>query len=205
MTEQASVTMYATNLFELLAELQGIRRKIKLPDGQEESDSHHALSLALVSFELCKNLYLDIDYEKLLIYALVHDFPGPITGDKPTLMMSASELDEKYRKEQDSLPILREKLRNYPSILREFDNYSRLDSREAAIVFILDKAYPNWTHFHDSGSDLKSLGARTREDFDAWYSRVVEKIDKRLNIDAPKEAIWILRDSYEKVAKHVYG
>ena len=75
-------------LSELLGEMGDIKRGTRLPNGESEPDSHHCFMLALTAYEVCKKIGLALDFEKLLLYGLVHDLPEIINGDVWTLKLS---------------------------------------------------------------------------------------------------------------------
>ncbi len=71
-------------LSRLLGEFGQIKRMAKLPNGDDETDSHHSFSLALTAYELAAQFAPELDQRKILLYSLVHDLPELITGDVNT-------------------------------------------------------------------------------------------------------------------------
>ncbi len=191
------------HLSDLLAKYEEIKRAIKLPHGENESDSHHAFSLAMISYDICKQYKLDINTEKVLLYALVHDLVEMITGDSPTLTMNARELQEKHEREKRASHELEEILKDYPYILRANEEYERLDSPEAATVFVLDKTCTIWAHFHDDGDNLHSLGVETKADIDRWYNTTKQKIKTRLHADPPQKIYEIFEKSFLEMRENL--
>ncbi len=191
-------------LSDLLAKCEEIKRKIKLPHGSDESDSHHAFSLAMIAYDICKRYKLKLNLEKVIVYALVHDLLEIITGDEATLNMTNEQLEAKRRREHAALKEFEELMSDYPDLLAAFHDYERLDTPEAATVFVLDKTCTIWTHFHDTGSNLKAQGIMSRDDIRDWHTKAVHKICTRLQVDPPPVILQIFEDSYKKMHDELF-
>lgn len=192
------------DLSDMLARCDEIKRSIKLPHGADESDSHHAFSLAIIAYDTCRHHALDLDMEKVILYALVHDLLEIITGDEATLMMSDDELTAKHEREKQAVKELETQLGNYPDVLTAFHEYERLDTPEAATVFVLDKACTTWTHFHDHGANLRQLGVTNRQGIEAWHQKIMRKIEKRLQTQPPMVIMTILHESFYAMRDNLF-
>lgn len=192
-------------LTELLAKCQEIKRMIELPNGERESDSHHSFSLAIIAFDFCTQNNLGLDFEKVLLYALVHDLLEIVTGDEPTLMLDKDALEAKHKRERKATTEFRDLLQDYPDILSALDDYERLDTSEAATVFVLDKTCTIWTHFHNNGKVLKQQGAISREQIEQWHDVTKWKISKRLKVGPPVEVLELFQSSYMKMRKELFN
>ncbi len=202
MSDSIDVTR-AIKLTELLARCQEIKRAITLPHGESETDSHHAFSLALIAMDICKRYKLDVDVDKVVVYALVHDLLEIITGDEPTLMLDDAGLAAKYERERLAEQEFKELLHDYPDILETYDSYERLDTVEAATVFVLDKTCTIWNHFHNDGDTLFENGVKSKSDIDMWYERTRNKIIKRLKKEPPEAVNKLFEDSFQKMRKEI--
>ena len=180
-------------LSDLLAKCEEIKRAIKLPHGAQESDSHHAFSLALIAYDVCQKYELDLDVEKVVLYALVHDLLEIITGDEVTLMMSYEQLKEKRDREKSAIKEFKILLRDYPDLLQAYDEFEKLDNVESATVFVLDKTCTIWSHFHDGGDNLFNNGVKNKTDIETWYENTKKKIKNRIKAE-PSELIYELFD-----------
>lgn len=183
-------------LSDLLAQSENIKRAIKLPHGADESDSHHAFSLALMAYSICMTHDLELDREKILIFALVHDLLEIVTGDEATLMMSSEQLAEKHQREKDAYHELQRLLKDYPALLEALDQYELLDTPEAATVFVLDKTCTIWTHFHDNGENLYMAGVKHKRHIDRWYETQKHKMATRLRAQPPQIIYDIFEESF---------
>ena len=193
------------NLSDILAKCEAVKRAAKLPHGAEESDSHHAFSLALIIYDICVRNEFDLDLEKVLLYALVHDLLEVVTGDENTILYSDASLKEKHRREKEAQKELYTILQDHPALLRAYETYELLDTREAATVFVLDKSCTIWTHFHDNGKNLYDIGIHSKADIDQWYEAQRQKIKKRLRAEPPEKVYELFHDSFlemrEKLVK----
>jgi len=145
-------------------------------------------------------LGLKIDYEKLLLFALVHDLPETVTGDVWTLNLSTEELIQKEKNDDASMPSFIKKFQDYPEIISAVKDYERLDSVEAAAVYILDKACTTWTHFPDKGAYMRrDHGLTKKHEIGGWAARKREKISRKLKVEAPEEIMRIYEQSFEEL------
>lgn len=190
-------------LSELLAEMGSIRRATKLPSGEYETDSHHSFSLALVAYEVCVQEQLEVDTDRVVLYALAHDLLEIITGDVDTLMASSEELAAKHEREMNALQQFDELFAAYPSLKKAFDEYERLDTAEAATVYVLDKACTTWTHHHDKADYARQKGITTAEHAEAWAQRKLATFMTRLKAEPPKRILEIYEESFEAM-KELY-
>lgn len=190
-------------LTEILARCQEIKRAITLPHGESETDSHHAFSLALIAMDICKRYNLNVDVDRVVVYALVHDLLEIITGDEPTLMLDDAGLTAKYERERIAEREFKELIQDYPDILEAYDSYERLDTVEAATVFVLDKTCTIWNHFHNNGDTLFENGVKSKSDIDMWYERTKNKIKKRLKKEPPEAVHKLFEDSFQKMRKEI--
>jgi 5'-deoxynucleotidase YfbR-like HD superfamily hydrolase len=191
-------------LSDLLGISGQILRATKLPDGQRESDSHHSFSLALIAYDVCHRHDLALDMEKILLYALVHDLLEIVTGDEDTLRMTTAQLEAKKARETAAVAVFEEKFSDYPRLSAALHEYERLDTPEAATIYVLDKACTMWTHFHDSGDNLRGRGVHTRADIAKWHRTQKDKMSARLMALPPPQILDVYEASYEKMVSELF-
>lgn len=192
-------------LSERIGELGVVKRATLLPGGESESDSHHSLSLALIAYDITKKYCPELDADKLLRYALVHDLMEIVTGDEDTLHATPESLQQKLEREKAAWPEFLSVLSKYPVLISELEEYEKLDSPEAATIFILDKASTTWTHFWDRGSYLRGPRMiQSRQDLQKWHDTQLEKIEERLQVKAPKIIYEIYEQSFEKMRDELF-
>ncbi len=68
-------------------------------DGRRESDVEHSYMLALTAQYLANEDYPELDQGLITQFSWLHDLPEVITGDVPTLGISAEARAEKERQE----------------------------------------------------------------------------------------------------------
>lgn len=185
-------------LSDLLGELGSVDRATKLPSGRQETDSHHSFSLALVAYHICQRYCPELDSNKAVLYALAHDLLEVVTGDEDTLHYDAAALAAKQQRELAAKSDFDQLFKDYPDLRTALDEYERLDTPEAATVFVLDKACTTWTHFHDGAKHARrARNLHKQADIEAWAERQRRKIATRLKVQAPPAVMDIYEASFE--------
>lgn len=190
-------------LSDTLGEMGNVDRATLLPGGRCETDSHHSFSLALTAYDICQKYCPELDANKVMRYALVHDLLEIITGDKDTLHLDEEGLKAKHKEEQAAMVKLRERLSDHPALLAVLEDYERLDSAEAATVYVLDKCSTTWTHFWDEGADIRSKMSKPIE-LDAHHNRQIAKIHARLRVEPPQVIYDIYEASHTKMKDDLF-
>lgn len=187
-------------LSDLLAELSAVKRATKLPNGEYETDAHHSFSLALIAYHICDEHQLDLNREKLLLFALVHDLLEIVTGDEDTLHHTSADNAAKHQREQEAVEDFNALFANYPSLAAALHEYEKLDTPEAATIFVLDKACTTWTHFHDGGEYLRvERGIATLQDLGERADVQRLKLKNRLKAQPPRAVMDVYDNSLRKM------
>jgi len=189
-------------LSKLLGDFGQIERAAKLPDGRQESDSHHSFSLALISFELATQFAPELDVKKILLYSLVHDLPELITGDVNTLTSTPEELALKSQQDKDAVAKVKEAFKNAPSIVDAIEAYESKEDEESLFVYWIDKMATIPNHFYDNGKNLRTLGITNRADIQKWYEHTLGKLGKHKQ--AHSSAVQILEIAYTKMHDELF-
>ncbi len=191
-------------LSELLGEMGRVKRATHLPNGEPESDSHHSFSLALISYHVVVNECPELDANKVMLFALCHDLLEIVTGDDDTLHFTAEQHASKQAKEQEALKEFDDIFAKYPQLKQAMHDYERLDTPEAATIFVLDKACTTWTwiHHNDLESHKTNRHVTTIEDVELWSERQTQKFAKRLKVQPPQQILDIYTDSFEELKNH---
>lgn len=193
------------DLSNLLAGLAHVKRATKLPNGEFESDSHHSLSLALISYDIASKYCPELDTAKLLVFAMSHDLLEIITGDEDTLHYNPSELEAKRRREEQALHEFDRVFERYPVLKQAMYDYDKLDTPEAATIFVLDKACTTWTHFSDKAEYAKvARNLRSKQDITDWEQRQLAKIKLRLVVMPPAVIMDVYAESF-RALRELYG
>lgn len=189
----------AIKLSEILGEMGSVKRATRLPSGEPESDSHHSFSLALIAYHIVKTECSELDADKVMLYALVHDLLEIVTGDEDTLHFTPDQHAAKYAREQAAELQFDELFADYPELRNALREYDKLDSPEAATVFVLDKACTTWTHHPDKTTYARQRGINTRADVRAWANRQRTKITDRLQVQPPQKIFDIYDQSFQEL------
>jgi putative hydrolase of HD superfamily len=185
----------------MLGQLDDVKRATRLPSDNQESDSHHSFSLALIAYDICTKYCPELNLEKVLLLALAHDLLELVTGDEDTLHYTAEQMEQKQRREEAASVEFEKLFANYPELKNAVHEYERLDTSEAAAVFVLDKACTTWTHFHDGGKYARSeRGLKNRSDIEDWAERARTKTVARLNVQPPQAILDVFEASFEQLA-----
>ena len=183
-------------LSEVLAEMGHVKRATKLPNHEDEPDSHHSFSLALVAYHIAVSDCPELDANKVLLFALTHDLLEVITGDENTLHYTPEQHAAKHAKEQEAMKEFDRVFARYPELKNAMYEYEKLDTPEAATVFVLDKACTTWTHHPHSASYARSNNVLTKTDVDAWAQRQRDKFEVRLKAQPPQKVLDIFEQSF---------
>lgn len=188
-------------LAEILGEMGQVKRVTKLPNGERESDSHHSFSLALVAYHIARTECPELDADKVLLYALAHDLLEIVTGDENTLHYTPEQHAAKQAKEEAAIKDFDKLFAAYPELRQAMHDYEKLDTPEAATVYVLDKACTTWTHHPDKGANARELHVTTKADVHAWSRRTREKFYARLKVMPPQAVLDVYEASFKALEK----
>lgn len=134
--------------------------------------------------------------------ALVHDLLEIFTGDEDTLHMDEQALQSKHEREQGAMSEFNGAFEAYPELVALLSGYERLDTPEAATVYVLDKACATWTHHHDDGNHLRGKRQiRDPADLQGWRDRQHKKMVQRLHAQPPNVIFEIFEQSFKYLAE----
>jgi len=108
-----------------------------------ESSADHSWRLSLMTMLLADELKLDIDVERALKIAIVHDLAEALTGDIDIRLIHEKKVskEDKFQKELDALKTMCTKLSSEQadSIMELWHECHEAKTREAKFVKVLDK------------------------------------------------------------------
>src|SRR3989344_1961317 len=91
-------------IFDFLKQIEKIKSTLrynKTTGGRNESTADHSWRLALMVPIIAEELKIDIDIEKSMKIALVHDLAEAITGDIDAIKISTGEVSKEEKKKQE--------------------------------------------------------------------------------------------------------
>ena len=129
-------------LEKMLLRFRDIERKVHLPDhlDQFENDVEHSYTLAMVSWYL-SSFYEDLDRDKIIRYALVHDLVEIHAGDTFPYG-DPKHLATKHDREAAAQKQLRNDWPDFSDMNDSIEGYESRQTREAKFVYAVDKILP---------------------------------------------------------------
>lgn len=184
---------------ELINEMQVIKRIVYKKDNSFESDAEHSWHLAMMVMTFIED-FPELDYEKCLKFALVHDLVEVFAWD--TVCFDKKAENTKHQREKESLEKFSwEFCKELPEIILIMEEYENRDSKEAKFVYSLDKIQPIiqtvlewWKAWHKFKIDIEELKQRQYSKVykDFWFEKILDiYFEKAIKEDLVyKKEIW---------------
>lgn len=136
--------------------LKAVDRVIQLPTlNRCETTAEHSWHLAMFIILFKDKLKEELNYEKMLEMALIHDLVEIYAGD--TFAFDEKAREGKHEREEKAanklFAILPKELEN--KFHKLFEEYENKTSKEAEIVFSFDKLHPLMQNLISNGADWK--------------------------------------------------
>jgi putative hydrolase of HD superfamily len=133
-------------IFDFLHKIENLKSTLrynKTTSGRKESTAEHTWRLALITFIIADELKLNIDVNKAIKIALVHDLAEALTGDIDAILIAEGKFskDEKEKQEIEAIMNLQKTL---PEVIGKeisdlWHEYNDCKTSEAKFVKALDK------------------------------------------------------------------
>jgi putative hydrolase of HD superfamily len=154
----------STELAEVIGRLLALKRLPRTGWLQRgltnvESIADHSYAVALLAL-LCSDLLADLDREKLLRIALLHDAAEALTGDIPASVRPLLGAEAKRNLEQRAFDALFSGLAAGSSYRLLWQEYTEASSREARVVKVLDRI-----ELMAQALNYELIGVRTLDSF----------------------------------------
>ncbi|MDP2666109.1 MAG: HD domain-containing protein [Candidatus Diapherotrites archaeon] len=137
-------------------QLRQVKRAIYVKgEDQLENDCEHQYQLTLVAWYLVQSHHLDLDLDKVIRYALVHDLVEVYAGDIDTFAK-----DKSMKKENERLAAIRlqSEFPEFGDLHATIAAYESKLDKESRFVHALDKILPTINNFLDDGRTWKKRG-----------------------------------------------
>jgi 5'-deoxynucleotidase YfbR-like HD superfamily hydrolase len=132
-----------------------MRRTINI-QGKRERNSAHAVHLATLALPYAAEYYPELDQAKIALYCWIHDILEAYTGDVPSHGLSREEDEKKSIDEAEALQLLVATYgKHWPEFVQLVSDYEHRANPEARFVKTFDKLDPSYTHFRNSGQQLR--------------------------------------------------
>lgn len=150
-----------------LLQFRSVERVIhqKHKDAQvHENDVEHSYSLAMIAWFLAGN-FPELDKNRLIQYALVHDLVEVYAGDT-YIFADKALLESKQQREQEALEKIAAEWTDFPDMTLTIEKYETMSDPEAKFIYALDKITPimmnvinNGYTWQNEAIDLEQLHA----------------------------------------------
>ncbi len=140
-----------------LLKFQAIDRVIhvKKNDKQkQENDVEHSYSLAMMGWFLA-NYFPEIDRDKVIRFALVHDLVEVYAGDT-YIFADKEHLQSKKKREHEALEKIQAEWPDFFDMHDHIQEYEKMNSDEAKFVYSLDKILPVMLNLLNDGYTWKT-------------------------------------------------
>ncbi|MFA6097775.1 MAG: HD domain-containing protein [Candidatus Paceibacterota bacterium] len=133
-------------LFRFLDKIENLKstlRYVSLKSGRKESSAEHSWRLSLMAFLAAEELKLDIDTDRAVKIALVHDIAESITGDIDAIKIKNGEITKESKNKLEARAM--ENLRNLAPkktgshVYGLWEEYESGKTKEAKYIKALDK------------------------------------------------------------------
>jgi 5'-deoxynucleotidase YfbR-like HD superfamily hydrolase len=128
-------------LQQLIADFADVLRAVPLMNkGRRENDVDHSFGLAITCWYLAPKIAPNLSLEKILQYALAHDFVEIYSGD--AFAFDAQAVSKKDGKETEALRELRTEWPDFQELSAAAEAYKNKADPEARFVYTIDKILP---------------------------------------------------------------
>lgn len=141
------------------------------PEHRAENDAEHSFSIALIACAVAERLGLDVG--KVCQLATAHDFVEVFAGDV-SVWDDAGRVDKAAR-EAAAHDRIKAQWSHFPWLAQTIEEYERLDTPEACLVYALDKFLATLMIFQGDGFFWKNNGITFAD-----HLRKVEEVRPRI-------------------------
>jgi len=133
-------------IFDFLHQVEKLKDTLRYNQtsgGRKESSAEHSWRLSLMVFVVAEKLKLDMNVDRAIKIAIVHDLAESITGDIDAVRIAKGEIskEEKQKLEIEAMETLRTMLSDEigTEIVALWEEYEKCETQEAKYVKALDK------------------------------------------------------------------
>lgn len=186
-----------THLQALINDISKIKRNHFVPQTDSREDVMlHSSSVALLAWQLFEEIQpLGLDLQKVILYALIHDFTEVYAGDTNSFADTNARRKKQYR-EANALKKLREEFsETFPSLVSHLDAYEAKVDEESVFVWSVDKIQAKVQGHLDIWRTYYNQGI-SKEQYTEYLKKVRPDIHPALRLKFDEYcAIWI--DQYD--------
>lgn len=158
-------------IIKLAADFANVMRVLRYREGHTENDAEHSYQLAMTCWSTNHQYELELDDEKILKYALIHDLVELYAGDTDAFG-DKKKIAAKKKNEAAAFRKLKQNYPNFGEIFEAIDEYNRKINQEAHLVNVMDKLVAE-ANIRNSQDDYYQ---RRQVDIATWEKRLFDKI-----------------------------
>lgn len=144
---------------ELTQNFRGIERDILLSKEKRlENNTEHSYQLAVVCWYIIGIEEFDLDIDKVIRYALIHDLVEVYAGDTPLYSSTNDYLLSKERREKEAATLIGDQFPEFADLHASIQEYKEKLNAESKFVYAVDKLLPILAIYLDKGHAWKSHG-----------------------------------------------
>lgn len=172
---------------------QQVKRQMYVTgEDRYENDLEHSGQLALVAWYFAQSQTLDLDTDKLVKYAMIHDLVEAYAGDT-YIFADADHVATKAEREAAAMETLRQNFPEFSDLHSMLHDYETRADKESVFIYAMDKLLPVFNIYLDGGRTWKVKDAVT---FDRMHQNKAEKIAVSPEVDQYyQQIVEILRGS----------
>lgn len=136
MSQPLPIIFELQKLISSLAQVD--RNHHHLESERSENDVEHSYSVAMLAWYICSAQALPLSTEKILKYALIHDFVEVYAGDVNTYADNAAR-EQKIQSEAKALKRLESELSEFTDMVDSLKTYETRTDPESLFVWTVDK------------------------------------------------------------------
>lgn len=162
---------------EFIAKFRMVERTLYLERlKRNENDAEHCCMLALTAWYVVSSKKLDLDIEKVILYALAHDLVETYAGDTDAFSTDENAHATKEAREHEALLRIQREFPEFPELIIAINAFEARENKEARFVYALDKIQPTLAVYLDKGASWRKQGI-TLEQVISRKKDVIEKND----------------------------
>lgn len=151
-------------LQKLVSDLSLVERNhYRLNSDRRENDIEHSFTVALLCWHIHSKLKLQLSLEKILKYAMIHDFAERYAGDVNTFA-SAADRESKVVREAAAVKRLSREFTKFDDLVTTLQDYENKIDEEAEFVWAVDKMQAlilgdldNWRPYREINIDFATF------------------------------------------------
>lgn len=181
------------SFLKLLHQFRSVERRIYIDESAQrrENDIEHSYELAMVAWYLITTKKLNLDLNKVLQIALLHDFVEVHAGDTFVYEKNLEILNSKKEREEKALIKLKQEFTELEAFWSIIEEYEKQDSPEVIFVYVLDKLLPflnvllnNGKEWRESDISLELIKAtkeaqmKLQPEIEAYYREFIKILEE---------------------------